>query len=72
MSSKDPTESDIEEAEVFEEDVEFSNMMHTLLVTEDGESLAEVMNGIKEGIEKQNKILLKIGGMMEKYFSTGA
>ena len=54
------------------EDVEYASMLQTLLITEDGTSIADIMHGIKEGIDKQNKIFMKIGGILEKYFSNQA
>jgi len=43
-----------------DEEAQFSGLMYSLLTTEEDESIANVLKGIRDGIDKQNKILHKI------------
>lgn len=36
-----------------------------LLLTEDGEAVADVLQGIRDALDKQNKILFKLAGILE-------
>ena len=39
---------------------QMSGLLYSLLTTEDDESITNVLKGIRDGIDKQNKILYKI------------
>ena len=39
---------------------QMSGLLYSLLTTEEDESIANVLKGIRDGIDKQNKILYKI------------
>ena len=43
--------------------------MQTFFAGENGMNLVDTMESLKKSVDAQNKILMKIGGMMEKYFS---
>jgi hypothetical protein len=42
------------------EDPDFPELLYSLLTTDEDESIANVLKGIRDGLEKQNKILFKI------------
>jgi hypothetical protein len=66
-----PTEVDeeiIEEEEESEmgDDMDFSELLYNVLTTDDDESISNVLRGIRDGVDKQNKILYKIVTLLEK------
>lgn len=62
----DDDDDDDEDLESFEEDM-FDPMQQLtqLLVTEDGVPLVDVLQGIRESIDKQNKILFKLVSVID-------
>jgi hypothetical protein len=46
--------------EIDDADAQMSGLLYSLLTTEDDESITNVLKGIRDGIDKQNKILYKI------------
>ena len=70
---EEPEEFDEEEDEEFEEGMDMFEALGSLLATEDGETIATALVGLKEATEKialnmemQNKILVKIAAAMNK------
>jgi hypothetical protein len=52
---------DEDDMEIEEEDgPDFPELLYSLLTTDEDESIANVLKGIRDGLEKQNKILFKI------------
>jgi hypothetical protein len=49
-----------------DEGVDLLDALSSLLTTEDGDNLATVLAGIKTQLEMQNKILVKIFGVLNK------
>ena len=49
-----------------EEGVDLVDALASMLTTEDGDNLATVLAGIKTQLEMQNKILVKIFGVLNK------
>jgi len=43
-----------------DESVDMSSLLYSVLTTEDGESIATTLQSIRDGIDKQNKILYKL------------
>ena len=37
-----------------------------LLITEDGEAVSDVLQGIRDALDKQNKILFKLCGLLDR------
>ena len=79
MDPEDP-EDDAEELEDIEEDDQEGQddlepeeeedyfdlaQLSQLLVTEEGEPLADVLSGIRDALDKHNKILFKLVGVLE-------
>jgi hypothetical protein len=48
------------------EDMDFSELLYNVLTTDEDESIANVLRGIRDGVDKQNKILYKIVTLLEK------
>lgn len=46
--------------DIDDDEAQFSGLLYSLLTTEEDESIANVLKGIRDGIDKQNKILYKI------------
>jgi len=66
-----PVEEEDEEEMEFDEDEEFgeADLMDALgswFTTEDGETVASAMAGVKTALEMQNKILIKILSVLSK------
>jgi hypothetical protein len=66
-----PPEEDEEELDEFDEEEEFGetdllDAMGSWFTTEDGETVASAMAGVKTALEMQNKILIKILSAMGK------
>lgn len=68
----DDEDEDDEDLESFDEDDDVFGPMHDLsqqltqlMITEDGVPIVDVMQGIQEAIEKQNKILYKLVSVVE-------
>lgn len=59
-------EEDEEEDSEIGEDMDFSELLYNVLTTDDDESIANVLRGIRDGVDKQNKILYKIVTLLEK------
>lgn len=75
MASVSSEETDTETASVNSDQgdvsgVELTDFLHSLLITEDGCNIGEILQGIQKGIDTQNKILLKLGGLIDKYLSS--
>ena len=49
-----------------DDDAQMSGLLYSLLTTEDDESITNVLKGIRDGIDKQNKILYKISTFLAK------
>jgi hypothetical protein len=50
-----------DDMEIEEEDgPDFPELLYSLLTTDEDESIANVLKGIRDGLEKQNKILFKM------------
>jgi len=49
-----------------DDDAQMSGLLYSLLTTEEDESIANVLKGIRDGIDKQNKILYKISTFLAK------
>ena len=54
-----------------DEDMEFDpiSQLAQLLVTEEGQPVADIMVGIKDALDKHNKILFKISTLLEAKFA---
>ena len=66
-----PVEEDEEDEMEFDEDEEFGeadllDALGSWFTTEDGETVASAMAGVKTALEMQNKILIKILSVMSK------
>ena len=61
----DEEEEEEEDSEIGE-DMDFSELLYNVLTTDDDESIANVLRGIRDGVDKQNKILYKIVTLLEK------
>ena len=73
QEEEEPEEFDEEEDEEFEDGVDMFEALGGLLATEDGETIATALVGLKEATEKialnmemQNKVLVKIAAAMNK------
>ena len=44
--------------------------MQTFFAGENGLNLVDTIESLRKTVDTQNKILLKMGGLMEKYLST--
>jgi hypothetical protein len=60
-----------DEDEDDDEDMEFDpiSQLAQLLVTEEGQPVADIMVGIKDALDKHNKILFKISTLLEAKFA---
>lgn len=65
---EDETDDDIE-LEDDDDDVTLPDLMQTFFAGENGKNLVDTIEGLKKSIDNQNKVLMKIGALMEKYFS---
>ena len=61
-------DEDGEGGEGYEEDEEYFDLaqLSQLLVTEEGEPLADVLKGIRDALDKHNKILFRLVGAADK------
>ena len=62
-------ESEEEDDEDFEfdmEDMNLGNILQNFLVNEDGVNIADIFSGVKKSLDTQNKILMKMVGLLEK------
>ena len=73
QEEEEPEEFDEEEDEEFEDGVDMFEALGGLLATEDGETIATALVGLKEATEKialnmemQNKVLVKIAAALNK------
>ena len=73
QEEEEPEEFDEEEDEEFEDGMDMFEALGGLLATEDGETIATALVGLKEATEKialnmemQNKVLVKIAAAMNK------
>lgn len=62
-------EEDDEDFDEDEDEINIADLMQTFFAGENGKNLVDTLDGLKKSVDAQNKILMKIGGMMEKYFS---
>jgi hypothetical protein len=51
---------DEDDMEIEEDGPDFPELLYSLLTTDEDESITNVLKGIRDGLEKQNKILFKI------------
>ena len=65
VESVDDDEDDDCDDEI-DDDAQMSGLLYSLLTTEDDESITNVLKGIRDGIDKQNKILYKISTFLAK------
>ena len=65
MENIDDDEDDDCDDEI-DDDAQMSGLLYSLLTTEEDESIANVLKGIRDGIDKQNKILYKISTFLAK------
>ena len=65
MENVDDDEDDDCDDEI-DDDAQMSGLLYSLLTTEDDESITNVLKGIRDGIDKQNKILYKISTFLAK------
>ena len=65
VESVDEDEDDDCDDEI-DDDAQMSGLLYSLLTTEDDESITNVLKGIRDGIDKQNKILYKISTFLAK------
>ena len=73
QEEEEPEEFDEEEDEEFEEGMDMFEALGSLLATEDGETIATALVGLKEATEKialnlemHNKLMVKIAAAMNK------
>lgn len=67
MENIDDDEDDDCDDEIDDDaDAQMSGLLYSLLTTEDDESITNVLKGIRDGIDKQNKILYKISTFLSK------
>ena len=73
QEEEEPEEFDEEEDEEFEDGVDMFEALGGLLATEEGETIATALVGLKEATEKialnmemQNKVLVKIAAALNK------
>jgi TATA-binding protein-associated factor Taf7 len=68
--SEDDDQEDDEDQDGFEDDDYFDlAQLSQLLVTEEGEPLADVLKGIRDALDKHNKILFRLVGTVERLAS---
>ena len=65
VESVDEDEDDDCDDEI-DDDAQMSGLLYSLLTTEDDESITNVLKGIRDGIDNQNKILYKISTFLAK------
>ena len=68
-SDHEEDEDDNEEDEEFDFDMEDMNLgaiLQSFLVNEEGVNVADVFTGVKKSLDTQNKILMKIVGLLER------
>jgi Cdc6-like AAA superfamily ATPase len=63
-------EMDFDEDEEMEEGVDLLDALSQMFTTEDGETVASALVGMKNAIEMQNKILIKILSTLSKPAAT--
>lgn len=85
MDPVDIRDEDIEDAETIDEDgdevdddldgeecgteAEYFEVLFQLLTDKDGNNVADSLSGLKESLDKHNKIMFKIMNMMQDYLS---
>ena len=62
----DDIDDDDDDDDDDDESVDMSSLLYSVLTTEDGESIATTLQSIRDGIDKQNKILYKLLLVLEK------
>ena len=50
-----------------DEEISLTDLMQNFFASEEGENIVDTLTGIKKAIETQNKILMKMGAVFEKY-----
>ena len=71
IAEDDPVENvdddeDEDDEDEIDDDAQMSGLLYSLLTTEDDESITNVLKGIRDGIDRQNKILYKISTFLSK------
>ena len=51
------------------DDINIADLMQTFFAGENGKNIVDTVESLKQTIDQQNKILMKIGGLFEKYIS---
>jgi hypothetical protein len=70
LSDDEDQQDEEEDQDGFEDDDYFDlAQLSQLLVTEEGEPLADVLKGIRDALDKHNKILFRLVGTVEKLAS---
>lgn len=66
MSDIEDVTANQSQDQVIEDDdmIDFSEVVLSVLTTEDGESITNVLQGLRDAVEKQNKILFKISTLL--------
>ena len=69
--SESENDSDCEQAFDMNEDddINIADLMQTFFAGENGKNIVDTVESLKQTIDQQNKILMKIGGLFEKYIS---
>ena len=52
-----------------DDDTNITDLMQTFFAGENGKNIVDTVESLKNSIDQQNKILMKIGGLFEKYIS---
>jgi hypothetical protein len=63
---QEDNEIDIEDED---EGISLADLMQTFFAGENGKNLVDTIQDLKSSIDNQNRVLMKIGGLIEKYFS---
>lgn len=63
---EDVTTNQSQDQVIIEDDdmIDFSEIVLSVLTTEDGESITNVLQGLRDAMDKQNKILYKISTLL--------
>ena len=69
--SESENDSDCEQAFDMNDgdDINIADLMQTFFAGENGKNIVDTVESLKQTIDQQNKILMKIGGLFEKYIS---
>jgi hypothetical protein len=62
--------SENEGSEMFEDELNMADLMQTFFAGDNGKNIVDTLDCLRKSVDSQNKILMKIGGILEKKFST--